>query len=140
MGLKPRPPDCCTCGACCVAPYDQDVFCNVTQKDLDRLPVAVRRRVVHPSLLEQLAAQLCGQPVDSTAIRTKIVEVRRGPLKGCVATVCACLRGSPMCQVSCSVYMQRPAVCRKVIRPGDRLCRQLRRELLEEMADGPRPA
>lgn len=118
-------PDCRKCGLCCVAPYEQDVFCNVTEKDITRLPASLRKTVVHPRIVDVLAAMLDGCHLDM-ALPTKKIIVRCGPLKGAEATVCVCLRGSPMHRVSCRIYEQRPRICRTAVRSGTRLCRAIR--------------
>ena len=41
-------PDCRTCGVCCVAYGEQDVYCDVDEKDLKRLsPGFVRKHIVN---------------------------------------------------------------------------------------------
>lgn len=122
-------PDCRTCGACCVALQDQEGFCDVTEKDVERLGKRFTRlHVVYPSTADHLSASLTGQKPSWGAIRARYRKQRSGPLKGIEANACVCLRGSLLKRVSCSIYDKRPEVCRKAVRPGDRTCRWLRSE------------
>lgn len=122
-------PDCLSCGACCVAPNDQEVFCDVEEKDLERLGSAwVRRNVLLSSSLDRFAAALGGQSRDAYgAIKTRWTMQRSGPLKGFELCSCVALKGSVMSGVKCSVYEKRPETCRTAVIPGDRTCREIRR-------------
>jgi len=130
MGLKPRAepvPDCLRCGLCCVAPYEQDVFCNVTEQDIERMPKALRDEVVAPRIVDLFASMLDGNQLDM-ALPTKTITIEHGLLKGSEATVCICLTGDPLHRVSCSIYEQRPRICHTAVQPGTRLCQQIRRQ------------
>ena len=53
--------------------------------------------------------------------------------------MCACiaLRGTLLEKTSCSVYDKRPEVCRNAVKPGDKICRDIRafyRANLERLA------
>lgn len=99
------------------------MFCDLTSKDLERLhPAFVRRHVLHV-------------PLAGPALVTKERLIRTGPLKGCTATTCVALRGSLMHRVSCSIYENRPEVCRRAVKPGDRTCKDVRR-MLEQLIEG----
>lgn len=118
---------CLSCGVCCVAPYGQDAFADVTAVDERRLGRRfVRLHVVQTTPFEQLLGIVEGNTIPQGAIRTKECEQKTGPLKGLLGSVCAALRGSLMSRVSCSIYEKRPQVCREAVVPGDRVCRQIR--------------
>jgi Fe-S-cluster containining protein len=131
-----NPPDCLTCGACCSPWQDQDVFCDVTEQDLKRLPIAfVERHIGGLDPFSMMARALSAQYVPYAAIATKVATQRSGPFKGSQIVVCAALRGSIFGQCSCSVYEHRPKVCREQVKPGDRTCldiRQMARNLVED--------
>jgi len=133
---KPKPkPDCRTCGACCCPWQDQSVFCDLEQRDVARLPKGfVNRHVVTDSPFESLVVFFIDQASPYASIETKEVEVKRGPMKGLQVIQCAALRGSLMHQVSCSVYANRPSVCRKAVKPGDKTCLAARR-LVQDAID-----
>jgi Fe-S-cluster containining protein len=76
---------------------------------------------------------LCSRSAYLGGIQTKWLTVRSGPAKGFELCVCKALKGSPMKKVSCSVYDQRPEVCRKAVKPGDKSCLEIRRELQERI-------
>jgi Fe-S-cluster containining protein len=121
---------CRTCGACCIAPRDQPVFCDVEEKDLDRLGRRiVRLHVIQPTLLEHLAGE------GRAALATKWRKAQAGPLAGWEFNQCVMLRGSPMHQVGCRIYERRPGVCRNAVKPGDRACREIRRAFENEIED-----
>ena len=125
-------PDCRTCGVCCVAPGEQDVYCDVDEKDLKRLsPGFIRKHITNAfQPLEYLATVvIAGKSARASdgiatmlAIRTQWKMMRTGPFAGNELNVCAALRGSVLSRVSCSVYRNRPAVCRKAIKAGEREC------------------
>ncbi len=109
--------DCLKCGLCCVSLVDQDEYANVTETDKTRLG----RRFVRLYVVQD-------------AVKTKWRVQRSGPLKGVEACACVALRGSLGHRVSCSVYENRPDVCHKAVKPGDRACHQVR-QLFHEMLD-----
>jgi hypothetical protein len=110
-----------------VAFVDQPVYCDVTWEDEARLsPGFVRKNVVHPDLVSWAAYIMRGESPEDGAIRTQWRTMRTGKLRGVDVNVCAALRGSVMSRVSCSVYDNRPEVCRKAVQPGDRGCRKVR--------------
>lgn len=124
--------DCRKCGACCVAPYDQDSFCDVMPEDAERLGKKfVRLNVLQSRSIDVLAAAIDGSYYPSGAIKTKWLTPRSGALKGYRFNTCAALRGSVMSNVSCSVYENRPRVCREAVKPGDRACREIRKTFKE---------
>jgi Fe-S-cluster containining protein len=120
--------DCLTCGVCCVSLRDQDCFCDLTPEDEKRLGAAwVRRNVLRARLFDLIAS---GGRVPWGAIKTKWRKQRAGPLKGAEACMCVALRGNLLHKVSCSVYEKRPRTCREAVKPGNRTCLWLRREIL----------
>jgi Fe-S-cluster containining protein len=111
-----------------VAPYEQDAFCDVTPEDVGRLGKKfVRLNVLLSRPIDVFAAAIDGADYPSAAIKTKWRESKVGALKGFRFNVCVALRGSVMHKVSCSVYEDRPRVCREAVKPGDRTCREIRR-------------
>lgn len=98
--------DCCSCGACCGAPHDQDTYVDLLPEDVLRLSARYRRENV------------AGRP-NWSALRTK--NNHNG-------TVCVALRGTVGRRVSCGIYETRPRACRD-FRPGSQQCREARAEL-----------
>jgi Fe-S-cluster containining protein len=128
--------DCRKCGACCVAPYEQDTFCDVTPEDEERLGKKfVRLNVLNSRAIDILAAAIDGANYPSAAIKTKWRESKVGTLKGYRFNTCIALRGSVMHKVSCDVYEDRPRACREAVKPGDRTCREIRRTFKSTIED-----
>jgi len=122
--------ECLTCGVCCVSLEDQEAFCDVLPEDEVRLGEAfVRRHVYRFHLVDLATSLMMGREVPPGAIRTKWVKQRMGPLKGCEVLTCVALRGSVLHRVRCSVYEKRPYACREAVKPGDKTCLWLRREI-----------
>jgi len=131
---RKKKPDCRACGACCVSLYDQDVFCDVTEKDMKRLgPGLVRKHVLAPDTVTLLLQAIDGGAHTYFALATRWRKQRCGPLKG--ASICACvfLNGSVLHRTSCRIYQKRPRVCRTAVKPGDRACLQIRRMMQEAL-------
>ena len=132
-------PDCCKCGVCCISFQEQDVYCDVTAEDVQRLPLRfVHKNVRFTSTFDMLV--FAPQPL--AAIATVWKKQCTGPAKGYELCVCAALRGSIMKQVNCAVYDKRPDVCRGAIKPGDRNCREVRKRfatILKEIANDRSP-
>lgn len=127
---------CLSCGACCIAPGVQPMFCDVTPEDEKRLSKGrpgkkfVRLNVWHPSLLEQMTCRASdGGPLPHGALFTAPLRAKVGPFKGEEFNACVALQGSVLSAVRCSVYKDRPETCRTAMTPGDRNCRRLRRAL-----------
>lgn len=103
------------------------MFCDVTERDLKRLPLSfVKRHVAGLSPFSMMARVLSGQGAPYAAISTKVAAQRSGPFKGATIIVCSALRGSILGRCSCSVYEQRPRVCREAVKPGSRNCLAIR--------------
>lgn len=126
--MPTQKPDCLTCGACCVAPDNQEAYADVTAEDARRLGRRfVRLHVLGPSALDTFAAAIDGKNAPPMAIETRWTTQRSGPYKGFEVSTCAALRGSIGSRVRCSVYEKRPKVCRTAVKPGDRACREIRK-------------
>lgn len=126
---------CRQCGLCCVAPHDQDVFADVTERDVKRLNRRwAARNVVSTNLFNQALAMIDGYRLPYAAIRTRWNYQCCGPLKGTEACMCAALKGSLLHRTSCTIYERRPQICRTAVKPGGRACRQIRKAGWE-MAD-----
>lgn len=127
--------DCRMCGACCVSIYDQPAFCDVTEADMKRMGMPlVRKQVMFASVVDSLAAALLGdQTFVEAAIRTKWKKMWVGPLKGIDVCACVFLRGSVLNRTSCAIYEKRPYTCRNAVKPGTRLCKDIRRLMMEEV-------
>lgn len=133
---KPLPSaefDCQTCGLCCVAGHEQDAFCDLTEADLERFITNRGKRWIRRNVLFATAFDLLCQAIDGgrsvgAALRTKIRKVRAGPLKDYEICACFALRGSPLRKVSCSIYEDRPHACRIAVKPGDKVCKTIRRQ------------
>lgn len=116
---------CTSCGVCCVAPSQQDVFADVDERDIVRLGKKARSlvRAQNPFDITNL---LDGEHQPYAAIATRWRRMRAGPLRGWSINGCAALQGDLLHKCACSVYENRPRVCRTAVRPGDRTCRELR--------------
>lgn len=122
------PPDCLSCGACCVSLQDQEVFCDATPEDLEKFSKAwVKKNVIFTSTFDLLVRALDGRYEPWAALRTEWRTQKTGPLKGVDACACIALKGSIMDAVKCSIYEKRPRVCHVAVVPGDRTCLDLRR-------------
>lgn len=130
--------DCLRCGACCVAHDGSgDGWAEVELRDERRLPerfVKANVRTLHLTPFQRLTYAISGvePPAPARIIKTTTRVVRRGPARGCSVDVCAALKGDVMHAVRCSVYEQRPDVCRKAIKPGDSDCRSIRAWIREQ--------
>lgn len=117
--------DCRACGVCCVAPHDQESFCDLVESDLVRLPPKlVKKNVVFTKPFDFLASG-CRTP--PAAFKTVWVGQRSGPLKGFELCACIFLRGTLLVHTRCSIYSRRPEVCREAVKPGDRVCTEMRK-------------
>lgn len=110
-------PDCRQCGVCCIALEDQECWCDVLDRDLERLSPKFRKKAV---LVD----------ANTTAIRTRWARQKVGPLKGYELNTCVALRGSVLHRVCCTIYKNRPLVCRHSFQPGDKGCQGYRWNLL----------
>ncbi len=109
--------DCRKCGICCVSLTWGDTYVDVTPADEKRLGKRfVRLHVIHGE------------------IRTRPTTNKTGPIKGVEDCRCVALRGSIGKQVSCTIYENRPKVCRKALRPGDSQCLAVR-EMFKDMCE-----
>lgn len=125
---KKELPDCCACGACCVSPYDQDVFCDISEADEKLLGAAlVRRYVLYPSFFDSLCSAIDEHAPHWGAIKTRWRTMRAGPLKGTDVCACVFLEGTVLKRVKCRIYEKRPQTCRRAMRPGEKACLKLRR-------------
>src|SRR5688572_17446314 len=105
---------CRSCGMCCVAFDDQEVFANVTPADEPQLG----KRIVRLHVLDG-------------ALRTQWRRQRSGPFSGWEMNTCRMLQGSVGSRVSCRIYERRPRCCHVAVKPGDRVCREVRRIMRE---------
>jgi len=111
----------------------------VEPEDIRRLNQRwVSKNVLFSRPIDFLSALIDGGEPVFGAIRTQARKVKRGPLKGYSICGCVALRGSPLGQVSCTIYTRRPSVCKDALSPGDREClslRELTRAKIEAEAD-----
>lgn len=132
MKAKQPKPDCTSCGACCVSPNDQPSFCDLTSAELESLsPQFIAKNVEITSTFKHL---LHGGHRPPDALRTRWKTMKSGPFKGFELCVCCMLDGSVMRKVHCRIYETRPSICRKALKPGDRMCLMLRKALSDEKA------
>ena len=102
------PPDCLTCGACCASPFIGEGYIRLNPEEEKRL----RRR---------------GLPILEVVSDPEDRIVLLGTKQNCRATrVCIALSGTVGNQVACSIYEQRPELCRQ-FEAGSPECRQARR-------------
>lgn len=96
----------------------------------------VRLHVLHPTTLDRLAAALDSSTLTAHgAIKTKQMLPKRGPLAKYELCACHFLQGTALVDVRCSIYEKRPEVCRKAVRPGDRVCREVRRKVRAQLEE-----
>jgi len=127
-------PDCRTCGACCVCAYDQEGFCDLTDRDLERFsPSFIRRYVLFSSPFQLLIAAVGGRREPSAVLSTRYLTSRAGPFRGISVCTCALLSGSLLHRVRCRCYPIRPHICRTAVRPGTRQCLAIRRSLQDTL-------
>ena len=125
-------PDCRTCGACCICSEDQGAYCDLTEEDEKRLSrTFVKKNVVHEFTISHLVYAIRGREYPYGVIKTRWKKMKSGPLRGYEMNVCAALRGSVMSKTSCSIYKNRPQVCRDAVKPGTRYCKEIRACLLK---------
>jgi Fe-S-cluster containining protein len=130
--------DCRTCGLCCVSVHDQDAFCDLTEKDIERLGARLQRHIVWADVFTLAVEALSGRrATPPAALATRWRRMRAGPFKGIEACVCVFLQGSLLHRTNCRVYARRPYVCREAVRPGTRLCRDIRRMYREQLSGQP---
>lgn len=126
---------CRSCGACCVSHEDQETYCDVTAADEKRLGKRfVRLHVLRSGPFDMLAAAVDGAEIPPGAIATEWRRQKAGPHAGYEMNACVALRGSVGSRVSCSVYANRPRACRVAVKPGDRVCREIRAAFAREVA------
>lgn len=132
-------PDCTTCGLCCISLDDNEVYCNLEEEDIDRIPKRYKKYIQPVSVFRQLVAQVNSGLVEDypvTALATKEIIPRSGPCKGVTLCVCALLQGTPLKKISCAIYKQRPKACHKAVVPGDKTCRWIRKQVQEALQEG----
>ena len=117
-------PACTDCGACCVSEEDKLRHAELNPEEALRGPFSPRGRYKR-----YVISVLSG-----SAIKTKWRPVRTGLLSQAQICACALLRGNPLVQVSCSIYRDRPAVC-KAFRRGSKECRDAVWWLVSEAQD-----
>ena len=88
--------DCRTCGACCVADYDDVGYVHVNEEDFDRLTEKEQRRLVHEEASEE---------------RLLVFRTLKTASDKCGNCRCAALRGTVGLRVSCTIYERRPQAC-----------------------------
>lgn len=129
---------CRSCGLCCIAVHDQPAFCDVTAEDLKQFSRQwTRSNVMFPHVFDQLVAGIEGFHLPDAAIKTKWQKTNRGKFKGFEMCRCVALRGNPGHAVKCSIYEKRPEVCRDAVKPGDKTCREIRRDYDEMLRRQP---
>lgn len=120
--------DCLKCGLCCCSLEDTDRFANVSLEDKERLGKKLTKRLVRgPETMEYMTYYMGMRSFPEDAIKTKRRRQKEGPLKGQTLCQCACLEGTVLQEVRCTIYDVRPEVCRKAVKPGDPTCRKLRK-------------
>jgi Fe-S-cluster containining protein len=102
------PPDCLTCGACCASPFVGEGYI--------RLNVAEEERLGRKGLP---VLEVVPDPED----RIVLLGTKRNSQGVCV---CVALAGKVGRQVACSIYGERPELCRQ-FEAGSPECHQARR-------------
>jgi Fe-S-cluster containining protein len=108
--------NCQACGVCCIAEHDTDFHAELNE----------REEAAGPFSPEGCYA---GQVVDlrehgneGAGVQTKWRKISSGPLRGLEICGCYFLQGTPLVQVQCRCYADRPQVCRE-FKPGSKVCR-----------------
>jgi uncharacterized protein len=104
--------ECCRCGACCCSPWQGEGYVRLYEPDSARL-----RRFALPvvTLL---------QPGEGGQMEELLLLATRRDLEG--TRVCIAFAGKVGEACGCSIYEDRPLLCRK-FQVGDTLCREARR-------------
>ncbi len=106
------------------------------EADLDRLSAGfIRKNVKFTTPFQGLLAAISHRREVTATISTKWAAIRTGPLKDYEMNYCAALRGSVMSRVRCTIYANRPAVCRSAVKPGDRNCKDVRRAFFQTIKE-----
>jgi Fe-S-cluster containining protein len=103
--------DCCQCGACCSSPWEGAGYVRLYDLDLSRL----QSRDLPVVYLEQ--------PGDGDQVETLTLLGTRLDDQG--FRVCAAFRGSVGQACACTIYADRPSLCRQ-FEAGSALCRHAR--------------
>ena len=104
------PPDCLTCGACCVSPFVGEGYIQVSPDEERRL-----------AKLGLPVLEIVPGPED----RVVMLGTRNN---GQRLRVCVALTGKVGKQVACAVYAERPELCRQ-FEAGSPECHQARKAL-----------
>lgn len=116
---------CTECGLCCISWQWQDVYCNIREEDVAKIPKRHRGQIKYMGAFDHLCSVIDGGFACPAAIKTRTVKPRTGPLKEIELCACALLRGTPLKKVWCAVYEQRPSTCHEAMRQGEPACRSL---------------
>lgn len=136
--MAKKNPDCTKCGVCCISLEDQTAFCDLSSADEARLGKKLSGHAEVSSLWCLAVDRLRGAGHCGAAIKTKWKKVGAGPLKGFSVCSCCFLDGSPLLDVRCRVYADRPEVCRRAFNPGDKgcvVCRRMFAEFVERLEE-----
>ncbi len=104
--------DCKACGACCAPSYDDDRYVQISEKDYARLSSPYRNLLVVSEHVPALRERIMW-------LRSKINQDKD--------QVCACLVGTLGESVRCSIYEDRPGICRS-FKAGSIYCKEAREE------------
>jgi Fe-S-cluster containining protein len=102
------PPDCLTCGACCASPFAGEGYIQLNEQeegDLTRLGLPVFELIPDPD--------------------DRVVMLGTKPSSQ-MGRVCIALTGKVGKRVACSIYLDRPQLCRQFT-AGSPECHQARR-------------
>lgn len=114
--------DCLTCGVCCVCPYEDRYFIDMTLREARELD---RSQLKYLFPLNQTP----GGGEVYRYLRTKTFQH-----EGITFCVCAALQGVPTQKVSCSIYKNRPRICR-IFEKGSVECQEVRNQFRREFID-----
>lgn len=102
-------PDCCSCGACCISHWNDGYYAAMTKEEVQRLS---RWRQEHHIHYEDDDPEK-----NFPALRTR--KNKQGH------AICVAFRGRVNGKCSCSIYANRPRVCR-YFKPGSIECHYAR--------------
>jgi uncharacterized protein len=104
------PPDCLTCGACCASPFVGEGYIQLNREEEQRLGrMGLPVLVVVPDPADRIV--MLGTKYNGQRIR-----------------VCVALSGNVGKQVACTIYGDRPVLCRQ-FEAGSPECHQARRAM-----------
>lgn len=102
--IDPDDYDCTRCGACCISDFDAEDYVHLLDHDVERLTSQEKETLVY------VETSFGGKQYSMKTAYDSLGNCR-----------CVALEGDVGKKVACSIYDQRPNVCRKFT-AGDSIC------------------